>query len=85
MAITKTTKLSYIEVFPPDTDPGAPVMSVHLTDTWDDPEDDELPITKTRTITRGRAVPEIDGIERTPLDDLPSLAQVVGNAIWWYD
>lgn len=85
MAITKTTKIQSVTVYPPVTNPGAPTMSVDLLDTWDDPEDNELPLSKTRTIVRGRAVPEVDGIERTPLDDLPELAQVIGNAIWWYD
>lgn len=85
MAITKTTTLERIEVFPPKTDPGAPIMNIHLIDTWDDPDDEELPIRKKRVITRGRAVPEVDGIARTPIDDLPQLAQDVANTIWWYD
>jgi hypothetical protein len=85
MAITKTTKLLRVEVFPPETDPGAPLVNVHIRETWDDPEDDELPFHKERVITRGRVVPEVDGLERTPVDDLPQLAQDICNTVWWYD
>lgn len=85
MAIIKTTQLLRVEVYPPQTDPGAPIVEIHLKDTWDDPNDDELPLTKTRVIKRGRAVPEIDGMDRTPIDDLPQLAQDICNTVWWYD
>ncbi len=85
MAITKTTELLKVEVYPPSTNPGAPVVVVHVKDVWDDPEDDELPISKVREIKRGRAVPEIDGMDRTPVDDLPELAQEICNTVWWYD
>jgi len=85
MAITKTTKLLSVTVEPPKTDPGAPIVTITLLDSWDDPDDKELPIEKVRTIIRGRAVPEVDGIERTPVDDLPSLAQDICNTVWWYD
>lgn len=88
MAVTKTTHLRKIEVYPTEADDRrgqAPVMSVHLVDIWDDPEDDELPVIKDRKITRGKAVPELDEIERTPVDDLPELAQQIGNLIWDYD
>ena len=85
MAITKTTELVKVEVMPHHVENGAPIVRVVLEDIWDDPEDDELPVRKVREIVRGRAVPEIDGIGRTPVDDLPELAQTICNTVWWYD
>ena len=84
MAITKSTDVQSITVYPPDTDPGAPTVEIVLVDKWDDPDDDELPITKTRTIFRGRN-PSEDPALRTQIDDLPLLAQEVCKTVWWYD
>lgn len=85
MAVTKTTRLLKVVVEPHELPEGAPIVTTFLEDSWDDPNDDELPITKLRTIQRGRAVPEVDGIDRTPVDDLPELAQEICNTVWWYD
>ncbi len=85
MAITKTTNLISIQVVPHELEDGAPIVTVVLEDVWDDPDDDQLPIIKRREITRGRAEPLIDLIPRTPVDDLPQLAQDICNLVWWYD
>ena len=44
MAITKTTKVESIIVNYPDS--GDPIVSFNHITTWDDPNDDELPISK---------------------------------------
>ena len=83
MAITKTTKLKKVEVYPRDEDQNVmePIVSVHLQDSWDDPDDDQLPLVKERVITRGRAVDP----DKTPIDDLPTLAREIARMVWYYD
>jgi len=83
MAITKTTRLLKVEVFPGDDSQEAfePFLSVHLEDMWDDTEDDDLPIVKTRRIRRGRMLEEHG---RTDISDLPELAQDIARKIWRY-
>ena len=83
MAITKTTKLKKVEVYPRDEDQNVmePIISVHLQDSWDDPDDDQLPLVKERVITRGRAVDP----DKTHIDDLPTLARAIARMVCYYD
>ena len=46
MAITKTSRIQSINVHYWDT---VPVVEVHSLTTWDDPDDDQLPITNSAT------------------------------------
>lgn len=52
MAITKTTRIESIHVSYPQS--GDPVLNVNSITTWDDPNDDALPISKggSKTITK---------------------------------
>lgn len=52
MAITKTTRIESIHVSYPEG--GDPVLNVNSITTWDDPNDDALPISKgdSKTITK---------------------------------
>lgn len=86
MAITKTTRLIKLEVYPGDSvmENYEPFIVAHFEDKWDDPEDDELPVIKQRVDKRGRAwEPEHPEI-KTPIDDWPTLAQDVAKKIWRY-
>lgn len=82
MAITKSTMLVSIIVYP---EGDTPMLDCLVTDIWDDPEDAELPITKSRNIVMGKAVPEVDGIERSPTEQLPPLAKKIADFLWGYD
>lgn len=86
MAITKTSKLVKIEVYPGDTtlENYEPFIVVTMEDTWDDPEDNELPITKRRVSRKGRVYePDFPDLE-TDLSDWPTLAQDIARLIWRY-
>lgn len=52
MAITKTTRIEGIYINYPES--GDPVVNVNSVTSWDDPNDDALPISKgdTKTITK---------------------------------
>ena len=52
MAVTKTSKIETIVVNYPDS--GDPIVSFNTITSWDDPNDDELPISKSdyRTIEK---------------------------------
>lgn len=86
MAITKTTRLRKVEVYPGNTEIEnfEPFICVYLEDMWDDPEDDDLPIIKERVVRRGRAYDENNADVRTDISDLPTLAQDVARKIWRY-
>ena len=86
MAITKTTKLIKVEVYPGDTtlENYEPFIVVTMEDMWDDPEDNELPITKRRVERRGRAYdPHVTDL-KTDISDWPTLAQDIAKKVWRY-
>tara|TARA_Y100000289_G_C3898099_1_gene137656 strand:+ start:313 stop:573 length:261 start_codon:yes stop_codon:yes gene_type:complete len=86
MAVTKTTNLVKVEVYPGDTtlENYEPFMVVTLQDVWDDPDDDELPLTKLRVERRGRAYdPEVPNL-KTDISDWPTLAQDIAKKVWRY-
>ena len=86
MAVTRTTNLVKVEVYPGDTtlENYEPFMVVTLQDVWDDPDDDELPLTKLRVERRGRAYdPEVPNL-KTDISDWPTLAQDIAKKVWRY-
>jgi hypothetical protein len=84
MAITKTSKLLEVIVHPATDESPEPVVTIVMQDSWDDPEDELLPVAKKRTETRGRAYdPEVPDL-KTPLDDWPQLAQDIAKKVWRY-
>ena len=87
MAITKTTKVGRIEIYPPvDATLGATKMAAHETvmvvyeDTLDDSEDADLPVTATRVKHLTKLV-EDDGAA-TDISKEDALVKVVCAAIW---
>ena len=78
MALTKTRSMERIEVFYMDTDDDA-IVNVRYKDTWDDPDDDDLPIDKPYAISIRRYNP--DG---TPTDYSGEDTLVVGicDLVW---
>ena len=84
MAITKTSKLLEITVYPATDESPEPIVRIVMEDIWDDPDDDELPIKKRRVDVRGRAydpyVPDL----KTDVSDWPTLAQDVAKKVWRY-
>ena len=84
MAITKTSKLLEVIVYPATDESPEPIVRIVMEDSWDDPDDEILPVTKKRTETRGRAYdPEVPDL-KTPLDDWPQLAQDIAKKVWRY-
>ena len=84
MAITKTSKLLEVIVHPATDESPEPVVTIVMQDSWDDPEDELLPVTKTRKEVRGRAYdPNVPNLQ-TPLDDWPELAQDIARLVWRY-
>jgi len=86
MAVTKTTKLLKVEVYPGDTskEDYEPFIVVTMEDTWDDPEDDDLPIVKQRVSRKGRVwEPDFPDL-KTDISDWPTLAQDIAKKVWRY-
>lgn len=86
MAITKTTKLKKIEVYPGDSrvENYEPFIVVTMEDIYDDPEDDELPLRKTRVSRKGRVCEPEHPTLQTDVSDWPELAQTIAKKIWRY-
>lgn len=83
----KTTILKEIKLTAPDPlAEGFEECILYLTwqDIWDDPNDDEFPLVKTRLEIRGRAAEEDESI-RTPIDDLPTWVRDILRVAWRYD
>ena len=87
MAITKTTKVGRIEVYPPvDSTAAATKMEAHETvmvvyeDIMDDSEDADLPVTATRVKHLTKLVEE--GGAATDYSKEDALVKVVCAAIW---
>ena len=74
MAITKTTVVQRVDVTVRDaTDYTQSVLSVTLIDTWDDPDDADLPVRKTRMVNL------LPGTDVTSYDQL---VQDIAGTVW---
>ena len=73
MAITKTTELKKVDIIFPRgvTDKNQAGLQITMRDTWDDPDDAELPFVKQR----------IDAVE--PGDDVSGYPQFVQDLAAW--
>lgn len=87
MAITKTTKVQRVEVYPPaDTSAADTLNSKHETlmvvyeDTLDDTEDADLPVTATRVKHLSKFVE--DGGAATSTSGEDALVQSICTTIW---
>lgn len=81
MAITKTTTVQRIEVYPEGR------LMVVYTDVFDDPDDDQLPHTSQRVIHLEKETHSIDedGVMTTTLTDVSGhdpLVQNIAAAVW---
>ena len=86
MAITKTTRLKKVEVYPGNTELEnyEPFIVVTEEDMWDDPDDDDLPIVKERVSRKGKAYdPHVPNL-KTDISDWPTLAQDIAKKVWGY-
>ena len=94
MAITKTTKVQRVEVYPPadsSADTGTsnawPTLMVVYIDTLDDPDDAELPVTANRVkhISKFTITVAEDGTESSAATSVTSedqLIQDICGAVW---
>ena len=74
MAITKTTVVQRVDVLVKDTtDYTQSVLSVTLIDTWDDPDDADLPVRNTRMVNLS------PGTDVTSYDQL---VQDIAGTVW---
>lgn len=87
MAITKTTKVQRVEVYPPtDTSADDTANAKHETlmvvyeDTLDDTEDTDLPVTATRVKHLTKFVEDGGAATSTSAED--ALVQTICTAIW---
>lgn len=83
----KTTILKEIKLTAPEPlSEGFEESIIYLTwqDVWDDPNDNQFPLVKTRLEIRGRASEEDESI-RTPIDDLPTWVRDILRVAWRYD
>lgn len=81
MAITKTTTVQRIEVYPDGR------LMVVYTDVFDDPDDDQLPHTSQRVVNLEEETHSIgeDGVMTTTATDVSShdsLVQTIAAAVW---
>lgn len=86
MAITKTRKVTRIEIIPQDGDM-KPVVNFYYEYSVDDPEDDELPIVtqKPFSLMDTTKTPNDDGTVTESPTDLTGhdpLVQTICNAVW---
>lgn len=81
MAITKTTEVQRIEVYPQG------YMMVVYVDTFDDPDDDQLPHTSHRTVNLSKVTTGVDdegNVTETATDvsGHDPLVQTIAAAVW---
>jgi len=86
MAITKTRSVQRIEVYPAMEDGDERVMVVYE-NTFDDSEDDELPVTQTHVKHLEKTVTDYSDAENpvvtnTDISGEDALVQTVCNAVW---
>lgn len=92
MAITKTTSVQRVEVYPPvgsdaTLNEGNPTMMVVYEDSMDDPDDSDLPVSATRVKSLQRFTITIadDGTDSSAATDVTGEDQLVQDicaAIW---
>lgn len=88
MAITKTTTIQHIRVFPATSPEGGaeagnlayPALHVMYSDSFDDPDDNLLPITHPREKSLYKF--ESDGTTATDVSEESQLVQDICAAIW---
>ena len=83
MAITKTTTVQRVEVYPGDD----PRLMVVYTDVFDDPDDDLLPHTSQRVVHLNKMTSTTDeegNVTETPTDvsGHDALVQTIAAAVW---
>jgi hypothetical protein len=81
MAITKTTTVQRVEVYPDDR------LMVVYTDLFDDPDDDQLPHESTRVVHLNKMTSTTDeegNVTETPTDvsKHDPLVQTIAAAVW---
>ena len=79
MAITKTQKVQRVECYPAahheeDQKPTYPTLMVVYNEVFDDPKDDDLPITATKVVNLSKD----DG----KLEDQDDFVKAIANALW---
>ena len=79
MAITKTQKVQRVECYPAahheeDQEPTYPTLMVVYNEVFDDPKDDDLPITATKVVNLSKD----DG----KLEDQDDFVKAIANALW---
>ena len=82
MAITKTTTVQRVEVYPPDNR-----LMVVYDDLFDDPDDDQLPHTSQRVVHLSKMTSTTDeegNVTETPTDvsGHDALVQTIAAAVW---
>lgn len=79
MPITKTTTITDIQVISPEGDQAHHQVVVQYKDTWDDPEDNELPLEKFRVETLRRY--DTDG-NPTDISSHDAMVRSVAELFW---
>ena len=79
MAITKTQKVQRVECYPAahheeDQEPTYPTLMVVYNEVFDDPKDDDLPITATKVVNLSKD----DG----KLEDQDDFVKAIAKALW---
>ena len=79
MAITKTQTVQRVECYPAahyeeDQEPTYPTLMVVYNEVFDDPNDDDLPITATKVVNLSKD----DG----KLDEQDDFVKAIANALW---
>tara|TARA_B100000902_G_C27195293_1_gene856139 strand:+ start:535 stop:780 length:246 start_codon:yes stop_codon:yes gene_type:complete len=79
MAITKTQKVQRVECYPAthyeeDQEPTYPTLMVVYNEVFDDPKDDDLPITATKVVNLSKD----DG----KLEEQDDFVKAIANALW---
>ena len=87
MAITNTRTVQRVEVYPATEADGDPTLMVVYENTFDDSEDDTLPVTSTsvKNLVRNVVTVDEDGNETTTATDVTGedqMVQDVCGAVW---
>lgn len=79
MAVTKTTTVKSVQVLPPEGDIAHHEIWVEYRDSWDDPDDNDLPIEKCR-VSHLRRYDENGN--STDISSHHTLVQSLCNLLW---
>ena len=84
MAITLTRTVQRIETYPameaPEGETTYPTLMVVYNDSFDDPDDEQLPVTATKVLHFSKYVE--DGGAATDMSGEDALVQTIATAIW---